>query len=64
MNLTTLPRVLVSALALTGAALGFAAQTAQATAPESADASVTHRVAEDPEPVEVGEDGRADLSED
>ncbi|MER8042149.1 hypothetical protein [Streptomyces sp. NPDC094032] len=66
MNLTTIPRVLVSALTLTGAALGFAAQTAQA-APEAADASgsvVTHHFADGPEPIEIGEDGKADLTED
>ncbi|MEU8757971.1 hypothetical protein [Streptomyces sp. NPDC048659] len=66
MNLSTIPRAFAAALALAGAAFGFAAPAAQAAAP-AADASasaVTQHLADGPEPVEVGEDGKADLTED
>ncbi|MFC8505012.1 hypothetical protein ACFU3J_00565 [Streptomyces sp. NPDC057411] len=65
MNLSTIPRVLVSALALAGAAVGFAAQTAQPAqaAPASAEATATVQ-ADEPEPVEIGEDGKPDHTED
>ncbi|MEU6980304.1 MULTISPECIES: hypothetical protein [unclassified Streptomyces] len=69
MNLTTIARAIAAAVTLTGAAFGLAAQSAHATTPATpaADASaaaVTHHVADGPEPVEVGEDGKPDLTED
>ncbi|MFJ7064664.1 hypothetical protein [Streptomyces sp. NPDC101115] len=60
MNLTTASRALVTAVALAGGVLGFAA-TAQA-APATATAVAAHE--DGPEPVELNELGLPDLLED
>ncbi|WP_225802375.1 hypothetical protein [Streptomyces sp. NK15101] len=60
MNLTTIPRTLVAALALSGAFLGFAGTAQAATA--GAVAAVAPM--DGPEPVELDELGLPDLLED
>ncbi|WP_369143027.1 hypothetical protein [Streptomyces sp. R44] len=62
MNLTSLPRTLLAALAVTGAFLGFAGP-AQA-APATAGAVATIAPLDGPEPVELDEQGLPDLLED
>ncbi|MGW4702733.1 hypothetical protein [Streptomyces sp. NPDC004285] len=61
MNLTTIPRTLVAALAVAGALLGFAGP-AQAAATAGAVTAVAPM--DGPEPVELDELGLPDLLED
>ncbi|WP_426362803.1 hypothetical protein [Streptomyces sp. E-08] len=61
MNLSTIPRTLVAALAVAGAFLGLAG-TAQAAA--TAGAVTTVAPVDGPEPVELDEPGLSDLLED
>ncbi|MFI8518871.1 hypothetical protein ACIGEZ_13740 [Streptomyces sp. NPDC085481] len=62
MNLTTTPRALVAALAVAGAALGFASAAEAAPTVETSATTLAH--AADQEPVELNEDGHPDLGED